>query len=282
MKMPATSCNRLLQPSHYLALLFIGVCAAMSTSMPVAHAGTPAAADVKLTQVIDRATVKGDLTALRDPQSNTTVLVYRAGVDQPRIFVGDGKQFFEQIVLGFTGDAPDMTNYVVAPRARPLGRSNFDLFKGTYTYSCDEKDIVSLVNIPITEVTKILANATLRTSAVVHRTAVFARDAAGIYYFADRLHDEYGGSGFRVFVGKRGKLKQLPLVDVANDEAGMVFETKTGEIRLTVDKNKERTVTWNVKGKTKNLTWLDPQLASFIIHRELGIYSGFGTLCDDR
>ena len=42
----------------------------------------------------------------------------------------------------------------------------------------------------------------------------------------------YGGKGYRVFVGKKGAMKQLPLTDVASDSAGDVFSTKTGDLRL--------------------------------------------------
>ncbi len=62
----------------------------------------------------------------------------------------------------------------------------------------------------------------------------------------------------------------------------MVFETKTGSIRHTLDKHNERTVTWNVKNRVKALKWLDPDGAQYLIKRELGIYAGFVTLCDDR
>ncbi len=284
MSIPRPTRLRFLNTTRCAALLVTVLCVQVVTS--VAHAGTPSAADIKLTKVIDITTVKGDLTALRDPQSNTIVLVYRDGLDAPRIFVGNGNQFFEQIVIGFAGNPPNQTITIVAPRARPRASTHFDMSDGKYTFTCDEKDVVSLVNLTPSEVTKVVAKATLRSSAIVRRTAVLARDAAGIYYFVDRLKFEFGGSGFRVFVGKRGKLKQLPLVDVADDEAGMVFETKTGEIRLTIDRSKARvetnTVTWNSRGRAKELTWLDPESASYLIKRELGIYAGFGALCDDR
>ncbi len=62
-----------------------------------------------------------------------------------------------------------------------------------------------LTLVPTNRLTQVLANATFRSSAVVRQMALLARDAAGIYYFVDRIRDK--NSGFRVFVGKRGKLK---------------------------------------------------------------------------
>lgn len=262
------------------ACALLTVLAAAGTS--VAYGGTPPAADIKLTKVVDITTVKGELTALKQPGSTTVVLLFREENAPPRVFVGTSTLLFEQEMMGFTSSPPNMQSYMLAPRAQPKGRTTLELFEGNYAITCGDKDTIALATLAPAEVAKVLANATFRSSAVAHSTAMLARDAAGIYYFVDRLREAFGGSGFRVFVGKRGKLKQLPLVDVADDEAGMVFETKSGEIRLTMDKNKERTVTWNVKGKTKNLTWLDPHAASYLISRELGIYTGFGTLCDDR
>ena len=272
---------------RYAVLIRFGIVALLglggrTVSVGNAVAGVPSAADIKLTQVIDVNTINGDLTALEDPQSNTLVLIYREAQAAPRVLVGNGRLFFEQVFRLSTTDFPDIAFYMVAPRARPDGRTALSFTGGKYTYTCDGdgKDTVALTTLPPMKLAKALDKATFRSSALVRRTAMLARDAAGIYYFVDRLRDE--SSGFRVFVGKRGKLKQLPLVDVADDEAGMVFETKTGELRLMMDKNKERTVTWSVKDKAKALKWLDPDGASYLIKRELGIYAGFGTLCDDR
>jgi len=70
------------------------------------------------------------------------------------------------------------------------------------------------------------------TSAIVRVPHVFARDDAGVYYYVDRIAKVYGGKGFRVFVGKKGAMKQLALTDVASDSEGDVFSTKTGDLRL--------------------------------------------------
>lgn len=259
------------------ALVAFGVCSAASE----VHAGTPSAADIKLTQVIDRATIKGELIALEDATSHTLVLIYRALDETPRVFVGTAGLLFEQeIPFSTWGSTPDMDLSMLAPRARPYARTTLKAVDGKFSYNCSDKDIATLTPVPPAALAKALANATFRSSALVRGTVMLARDAAGIYYFVDRLVAD--NSDFRVFVGKRGKLKQLRLVDIADDEAGMVFETKTGDLRLTIDNNQARTVTWNVKSKAKALKWLDPESAQYLIKRELGIYGSFGTLCDDR
>ena len=67
---------------------------------------------------------------------------------------------------------------------------------------------------------------------LVRRPHLLARDDMGIYYYVDKLSERHGGKAFRVFVGKRGAMKQVPLVDIAMDSAGQVFSTKTGDLRL--------------------------------------------------
>ncbi len=279
MRLPLLTHNRRTTLLQFLACVVVGVAVAVPT--PVVRAGTPSAADIKLTRVIDVSTIKGELLALEDPTSNTLVLIYRDSNETLRVFVGTAGLFFEQILSTSSwGSSPDLDLWMVAPRARPKAHTLLRAVDGNFSYTCGDKDIVSLTVVPPVKLAKALAKATFHSSAVVRNTVMLARDAAGIYYFVDHLRED--GGDYRVFVGKRGKLKQLRLVDIADDDAGMVFETKTGELRLTIDNNTDRTVTWNVKGKAKALKWLDPEGAQYLIKRELGIYTGFGALCDDR
>ena len=44
-----------------------------------------------------------------------------------------------------------------------------------------------------------------------------------------------------MWAGKKGGMKQLPLVNVASDMAGEVFSTKTGDLRLVKENTDSRT-----------------------------------------
>src|SRR5947207_1056188 len=120
------------------------------------------------------------------------------------------------------------------------------------------------------------------TSAIVRVPHLLARDDSGVYYYVDRYAKIYGGKGYRVYVGRKGAMKQMPLTDVASDSAGDVFSTKSGDLRLVRNsENNKETMTW-VKGeKRTELVFLDTDVNSVVIFKDLGVYTFLGTLCDN-
>ncbi len=271
-------------------LLVGAVTAVFGAHVPLANAGMPSAADVKLTTVVDIATVAGEITGLYEPKSQTAILIFSQGlVDgsriQPRVFMGTTTLLFEQALYGYSVDTKFLLWGVHAPRARPMGVAHIHALDGKYSLICDEDSAIA--SLPLTSMTAVelaaLRNAaTFRSSALVHTPVALARDEAGVYYYVDGLRKEFGGEGFRVYVGKRGALKLMPLRDVAVDAAGMVLATKNGDLQLTVDADAPASATWKNRGKVRQLKRLDPFMNSYLIHRELGVYAGFGTACDDQ
>ena len=202
------------------------------------------------------------------------------------MFLGTATQLFEQVINGRGIDSSEKWNFSIdAPRSR--GSKNFDALvtfnNATFTLICTkDATIPALTPLSEAEAQTVLTKATFRTSGIVHRSVALARDEAGVYYYVDRLRDDLGGQGYRVYVGKRGALKLMPLRDVAIDAAGMVFATKKGEFRLTLDTGSASTATWHNKGKARALRVLNPFDESYLIHRELGVYTAFGAACDDQ
>jgi hypothetical protein len=266
--------------SCVVALLGIGaLCGAAGN----AAAGAPSAADLKMTKPIDISTFKGTPLVLQDKATQTVVVVFRQE-ESPFLntFAGTRRLLFEQEQIGFTMDGATWNTVTWAPRSRFRAQANVEAKDSGFSLTCAANDVFELTLLPPADAQAVLTKAEFRSTAILRVPAALARDETGTYYFVDQLRVRFGGEGYRVFVGKRGKMKQLPLVDLAIDDAGMVFATKSGELRLTIDAGKDRSATWNVKAKSKVLKWLDPDTASYLIHRELGIYTGFGTLCDDR
>lgn len=271
-----------------LLLLSVVAWAAISRTGDVA-AGVPNAADMKLTEEIDITTVKGELTALQEPVSKTVILVFHQPGQSKlidRVFLGTPTQLFEQKLDSSGIMFPEDDSWDVhlfAPRAREQNSSQALLnFRGSkYRLWCsDTPDVLTVVAAP--DVQAILKSARFRTSGAVHRPVALARDDAGIYYYVDRLRDDLGGEGYRVYVGKRGALKQMPLRDVATDSAGKVFATKKGELQLTIDTGAASGAAWKSKGKSRTLKMLSLFKESYLIHRELGVYSAFGAACDEQ
>jgi hypothetical protein len=251
-------------------------------------AGVPNAADLKLTKVIDITTVTGKMTALQEPSTKTIILLFHDPERFERVnrvFLGSSTQLFEQVINASGIDDSDKWSFVIAaPRSR--GFKNLEAlvsyYKTEFTLSCTTEKVPALTQLSDAEAQAVLKKATFRTSALVHVPVALARDEAGVYYYVDRLRNDLGGQGYRVYVGKRGALKLMPLRDVAIDSGGMVFATKKGEFQLTLDTGSSVTATWNNKGKARTLKVLDLFNESYLIHRELGIYSAFGTACDDQ
>lgn len=136
---------------------------------------------------------------------------------------------------------------------------------------------------------RILQGAKFYSRYWLRQSVTLARDNLAQYYYVDRLSDAAGGQGYRLFVGPKGALKRVPLVDVAIDSEGSVFATRKGSLVLAKDlANSTRfslryKVKWVYKNnKEKPLRFIPPSNNALLIYRDLGVYAGkrFGTPCD--
>lgn len=153
---------------------------------------------------------------------------------------------------------------------------------GTYQKSCRGEDDAVLTELSGDKARAILDKTAFLTSAIVRVPHLLARDDSGVYYYVDRIAKLYGGKGYRVFVGRKGAMKQMPLTDVASDSAGDVFSTKSGDLRLVrSSENSKETVTWVRGEKRTELVSLDAELNSALIFKDLGLYTFLGTFCDN-
>jgi hypothetical protein len=109
------------------------------------------------------------------------------------------------------------------------------------------------------------------------------RDDSGKYYFVDRVRtdNDEDRRDYRVFVGARGKMKQMPLKDIVDDSEGKIFSTKNGNLRLIrgpVPQNR-----WVAGKSSKALTDVPIVDNLPLVYLELGVFAGMrlGTPCDD-
>jgi hypothetical protein len=150
---------------------------------------------------------------------------------------------------------------------------------------------------------RFLAKATLRDSYWRHEPHLLARTSTGEYFYVDRKRMPYTGPrraptkienmrGFRMWRGRRGRMKRLKLKDVVIDAAGQVFLGKKGSLHVKTQvaryerliikevswrdaRTKKHTKLISVPIKGVRSTWI-------LIHRDLGPYRGqkFGLPCD--
>ena len=88
-----------------------------------------------------------------------------------------------------------------------------------------------------------------------------------------------GRTDFRVYIGRRGKLRMQAMVDVISDSEGEVFATKRGKLRLVVGKGE---ALWIRGRRQTRLTQVSVKENLPMIYQELGPYWGkpLYTPCD--
>jgi hypothetical protein len=199
------------------------------------------------------------------------------------VFFGTAKVVYEQIVVSASraGDAWEIDTW--APRIPGIKPASV-AYKPDKTFfkSCDGKDDAVLAQLTGDRAKAVVDKLQVMTTALVYRPHLLARDDTGVYYYVDNIAQQYGGNGYRVWVGKKGAMKMLPLTDVASDTAGEVFSTKSGDLRLVheINDSSKREMIW-VKGeKRTTLLSLDLDANSPLIFKDLGVYGFTGTLCD--
>jgi hypothetical protein len=122
--------------------------------------------------------------------------------------------------------------------------------------------------------------------AVPRRLVTFlARgDADTTYYFVDRPWMPPGepeSSDYRLWIGKRGAMRRIPIRDLANDAAGLLLITDQGKLQYT---QKTGALEWLPSGgKPRVLHPLVGGDNSDLIYNQLGVYANdrLGTPCDD-
>jgi hypothetical protein len=257
-----------------VAFSVLGLICALATLAVAGGEPKPSVVDVKA--------IKDKLLLFEDTQGGIYLVV--PGSDARVFFTSNGKQAYEQIIVtkGTNGDAWSLGTW--APRISGTAPATVQRKDdGTFERWCGNEGQMALKPVPADRAKLVIGKLQFLSSAITRRAHLFARDDAGVYYYVDEVAKAYGGQGYRVFVGKKGAMKQLPLTDVARDTAGEVYATKSGDVRFVIDGSdtKKDTAFW-IKGEKKSpLSILDVDANSRIIWGELGVYSFLGTPCDE-
>lgn len=258
-----------------IALLLVGV----------AHAAPPRP------KAIDVKPVAEKLAVYKDDFGNYYVSPQPRAFDKTDeagkwVFFGDGKTMYQQRIIGSSQDGQNLSWALWSPRARDVTAASLTLHTDTRFINCRASSTVDGTGRrPLTQLTADEA-ATFFKAAKFYpelhtRSAHFlARDDDARYYYVDALREEHGGHGFRVFVGMKGAMKQLPMSNMARDTAGEIFATKNGQLKIVTGKN--GSAFWIKNGKKTELTIVPVFENRYVIYRDLGIYSSLGVVCDDQ
>lgn len=229
----------------------------------------------------DISKVKKELAVFTDEDGDVYVIHTLWG-DEHYAFYGDGKVMYRQRIFGggADGSAGSFEFNFWAPRSDggELGRKA----TGDYFVTCgrgDELESIPLKKLSDADAKKVLDTASFRKPLWKRQSQALARDDSGNYYFVDRMRDEYGGKGHRIFAGPKGGMKELPMTNVVSDSVGEIYATKKGELRFVTEPN---TAAW-IKGTVRTqLTKVPLEANISLIYGDLGVYDGsLGTPCDD-
>lgn len=242
---------------------------------------TPASAPV------DVSAVKTKLRALSDGHGHS--IVYNS--EDPTgemLFSGDAKKLYQSRVIGGgrSGDESWQITFWDPRVPFSAGRPSVAMRDEgrIYELTCGKRT-TQLSSLPDAELKQFLDTAVLLPPLWTRRPEKLMRDDAGNYFFVDRLRteDSQDRRDFRVFMGPRGKMKQLPLKDIVDDSEGSIFATRDGTLRLisTAGATKQ-TFKWIVGKKVTVLTEVPVEDNARMIYIDLGPYSGLplGTPCD--
>ena len=195
-------------------------------------------------------------------------------------YFGDGKNMYRQRTFSGSQDGTvKFSRSYWAPRV--ASNASIDFKDGAWNLECADRKT------PLSEVTgddaaKVLDKGKYHTELWKRQAYHLSRDDHGRYYYVDRLRDEHGGKGYRLFIGMKGKMPLTKLTNIVSDSEGDIFSTKKGDLRFIIDNGESKDVTW-LKGKTKTVLRPVPLYKNIIlIYDELGVYEGedFGTACD--
>jgi hypothetical protein len=207
-----------------------------------------------------------------------------------QMYWGDGKQFVE---VPSPGDMVGHEYFFDPRHVRAGSNPNFrgtdmrihsrvdaDLAKKTCSLSCGERT-TQLQLVAAADAKKMLMDAKIGPSPQKHRPHRLLRDELGNYYYVDKGFRPGEEKRFRLFKGPKGSLKEQKMTNVVSDSEGEIFSTKTGSLRLIIDK-KDPGV-WLEQKKSLKLREVPIHENMPMIYNELGVYSGekMGNPCDD-
>jgi hypothetical protein len=263
----------------------------------------PAARKPELPAAADIAAVKDKLTIYSDGKKHYLALVLTTDSDSPVFWSADGKDFYKMRIFGggSEGDAANLKRLdrvFWEPRVNAPYQASFEFkvspsgeaggaersaTKGNdaarFEIQCSSRK-TALTRLGPDEAKAIVDGAKFYEARWNHRAYALARDNQGRYFYVDKQREPEESKSFRLWAGPKGAMKPQKMINVVSDSQGDIFSTRSGELRLILDKQE---TTWIQHEKKTKLTWVPVEDNHVLIYTDLGVYTGepLGTPCDD-
>lgn len=232
---------------------------------------------------VDVSAVRDKLKLLTDGK-NHYIAVVPTG-DGEGVFYGDGKRFYELRSPSSGRNGESWERSFIDPRLTEGGHAEgmgfVSLRNGAYKLDCGPR-ATPLKLVDAAAAKDQLAAATFERSPRKYSPYALARDEHGVYYYVDHGYQKEDEKKFRLFVGPKGNLKQLKMTNIVSDVEGDIFSTKTGSLRLILNRSESLWIKDTKKSKL-TIVKLDFNVQVASLYNDFGIYSGerLGTPCDD-
>jgi hypothetical protein len=199
-----------------------------------------------------------------------------------RAFYGDGKIFYQLRVRGGGSNGGEDTG------DRSFWAANTVQFWATLSFAgnswkvqCDQRE-TPLVVLGEEETRAILDRAVFKKPYWKRQAHALGRDSDGVYYYVDRLRPEDpdqadSPQGYRLFVGRKGRLKWQRLRDSDSDSSGFVLHTRRGKLAIDFE---AKTAAWTRGRRKRDLAFLPVEDNVLMIYRDFSLYQKLGTPCD--
>lgn len=231
------------------------------------------AEDARLPPVWDQAKTLGQKMALEDTRvcadaKGHVLVLFRLDAT----YYGDARSLYAVNAEGSS---------VFDPRQRDgNARASFSSKLDQCEVECGERQ-VKLPRLPEEKATALLLSAKYLPNPHQREPHALLRDDRGVYFYVDRGRTEGAEKNFRLYVGPKGAMVLQKMTNVVSDSAGDIFSTKSGDLRLLIDR--EKASEWIQPKKRTQLRYLQVEENLHLIYADLNVYAGqrLGSPCDD-
>jgi hypothetical protein len=257
--------------------------AAALAAMPAAAAAEPPAVRRQPDEV-DVAKLKPDMVVLHDGHGRYVALLPMR--EMAMTFYGDGRTFHQLRIFSSSTDA---SRGASSRRFWSPISTDADIIldEGQWTVHCSDR-VTPMVSLGAKETRDILGRARFLKPFWKRQAHALARDDRGSYYYIDMIRDDRPPAererdpnpprGYRLYIGRKGRMKEQRLTDAVEDSKGLVLSIKGSDLSLDFD---ARTAVFSSDKSKAQLVYLPVEDNTMLIYRDLGLYRKLGVPCDD-
>ncbi len=187
----------------------------------------------------------------------------------------DGKSFDQVDIDDVVDDESDAWVISFIDPRYPVPAGEVKLDKGAIVASCRGRE-KNLSSISAEEGRRLVAAAPLHPNKQTWTTVAVGRDTSGSFYYVDAGDGDANRDQVRLFMGKPGAMKEVPLVMAdKRDWPNLRLVTAEGMLKVEVDtrgKLPSSTLWWTVSGRTSKVMVQDIEKPGANPWSDLGIY----------